>query len=229
MSWRQRSLLQSESRHRDSCEFEHPSVSRGPRRSQRLPTSRLGAQRRFWRYDSCDPAHTRPPGAPCLAHSPADGGTRDRAMSKCADVVMCRKQDWSRRRRVDSRTTHASIRLLVSTPKECTIRDEMHMELLWCKMRTVRVLQTGGPRGRLQQPQRSGVGVRLRWKWRLLPRLRPGHGVPSPSCSPDAVFGVRWWLWRKMFWCECCRAFTCYGCWISGALAASETSPPTLR
>ena len=35
-------------------------------------------------------------GDPCLAHSPVVDGTRDRAMSKYADVVLCRKQGWPR-------------------------------------------------------------------------------------------------------------------------------------
>ena len=53
--------------------------------------------------------HTHPPGDPCPAHAPVDDGTRDRAMSKCADVVLCRKQGWPRGRRVESRTTHAAM------------------------------------------------------------------------------------------------------------------------
>ena len=43
------------------------------------------------------------------AHSPVVDGTRDRAMSKYADVVLCRKQDCPHGRRVDSRTTHAAM------------------------------------------------------------------------------------------------------------------------
>ena len=90
--------------------------------------------------------HTHLPGDPCPAHSCVVGGTRDRAMSKYADVVLCRKQDWPRGRRVDSRTTHAAMISksqafclfceyfsALYTPKECTICDEMHLELLWCE------------------------------------------------------------------------------------------------
>ena len=34
---------------------------------------------------------------------------------------------------------------------------------------------------------------------------------------------------QEMIWCESCRTCTCYECWVSGALVAWETSPPTLR
>ena len=71
-------------------------------------------------------------------------------MSRRADVVLCRKQDWPHGRRVYSRTTHAAMNSKsqasclfcqnfsaqfqsLSTPKECTICDEMHLELLWCE------------------------------------------------------------------------------------------------
>ena len=81
--------------------------------------------------------HTHLPGDPCPAHSPVADGTRDRPMSKYADVVLCRKQDWPRGRRVDSRTTHAAMNSKsqafclfceyfsaqvhsLYTPKECT-------------------------------------------------------------------------------------------------------------
>ena len=54
--------------------------------------------------------HTHLPGDPCPAHSPVVDGTRDRAVSKNADVVLCRKQGWPRGRRVDSRTTRSATR-----------------------------------------------------------------------------------------------------------------------
>ena len=46
------------------------------------------------------------------------------------------------------------------------------------------------------------------------------HQTQCSEC--DGGFG-------EMIWCESCGTCTCYECWVSGALVASETSPPTLR
>ena len=150
-------------------------------------------------------------GDPSPAHSPVVDGTRDRAMSKYADVVLCRKQDWPRGRRVDSRTTHAAMNSKsqafclfceyfsaqvhsLYTPKECTICDEMHLSC--CGARTARDAHVSSATDRRPSMFATTTatlrsGVWLRWQCHLLPRLRPVYGLFSPSCSSDAVFGVR--------------------------------------
>ena len=169
--------------------------------------------------------HTHPPGVLCLAQ--------------------CRKQDWPRRRRVGSRTTHAAMNNetqgyclfsenpsaqvhSLSTPKECTICDEMHMELLWCEIcsrctcfecHRQEALEADHNRNAEESESGSaGSGVFCLDCGQTTAYLLPlAHQTECSECH-----GGSW----ELIWCECCRAFTCYECWVRRALVASETSHP---
>ena len=170
-------------------------------------------------------------------------------MSKYADVVLCRKQGWPRGRRVDSRTTRAAMNSKsqasclfceyfsaqvhsLYTPKECNICDEMHLELLWCEncSRCARfecyrqeALDADYNNRNAEESESGSIGSAV---FCLDCGLSTAYFLPlahQTQCSEcDDGF-------REMIWCESCRTCTCHECWVSGALVASETSPPTLR
>ena len=112
--------------------------------------------------------HTHLLGDPCPAHSPVADGTRDRAMSKYADVVLCRKQDWlprttcgfshnTRRNEQQEPGLLSLLRKLLGASSLPTHAEGVHRmrrdalgvalvrQLL--EMRMSQVLQTGGLRG----------------------------------------------------------------------------------
>ena len=176
--------------------------------------------------------HTHPPEEPCLTHSPADDGTRDRALSKCADVVTSEtglapqttcgfSYNTRRDEQQDSGLCLFSENLSAQVPyaTRCTWS--------YSGARSARDHVSSATDRAPSRPTATTATLR-NWSQAPLPRLRPDHGVPSPSCSSDVVFGMRWWLLGNVLVRVLSRLhlLRMLGQWRTGCLG---NIPPTLR
>ena len=116
------------------------------------------------------------------------------------------------------------------TPKECTICDEMHLELLWCEncsrcacLECYRqeALDACYNNRNAEESESGSVGSAI---FCLDCGLSTAYFLPlahQTQCSEcDSGF-------REMIWCESCRTCTCYECWVSGRwLLRKHPHPP---